>query len=136
VGRVRLNMTRRQLLRRVPAPRRGTRHSWRWCVKGGKGTVAAAFTRRGRVALVTTTAPRHGNRRIHPGTRVRALRRAYPRRRSLGRGLVRANPRSPRLFGVRRGRVRYIGVTTPRALRKSKALRSYLRYVGLPAPGS
>ena len=65
IGRVRLGLTRKALLRRVPAPRRRTKHSWRWCVKGGKGTVSAAFTRHGRVALVTTTAPRHGNRRVH-----------------------------------------------------------------------
>ena len=56
--------------------------AWRWCVKGGKGSVTAVFDRRGRVALVKTTAPRHGNRRIHPGTSTRALRRAYSRLRS------------------------------------------------------
>jgi hypothetical protein len=131
IGRVRLGLTRRQLLRRVPAPRRRTKRSWRWCVKGGKGTVSAAFSRKGRVALVTTTAPRHGNRRIHPGTRVRLLRRAYPRRSEVGRGLVGANPHSPRLFGIRRGRVRYIAVTTRRTIRNRKALHSYLSYAGL-----
>jgi hypothetical protein len=131
VGRVRLGLTRRQLLRRVPAPRRRTKHSWRWCVKGGRGTVSAAFTRRGRVALVATTAPRHGNRRIHPGTRVRALRRAYRRTRALGRTLLRANPRSPRLFGVRRGRVRYIAVTSRATIRNRRTLRARLRYAGL-----
>jgi hypothetical protein len=133
IGRVRLGLTKRQLLRRVPAPRRRTKRSWRWCVKGGKGTVSAAFTRRGRVALVTTTAPRHGNRRIHPGIRVRALRRAYPRRRAIGRTLVRANPRSPRLFGIRRGRVRYVAVTSRRTIARRRTLRAYLRYAGLTA---
>ena len=131
VGRVRIGMTRSQLLRHVPRPRRRTKRSWRWCVKGGKGTVTAAFTRKGRVALAGTTAPRHGNRRIHPGTRLRALRRAYPRRRGIGRGLLRANPSSPRLFGLRRGRVRYIAVAPRRTIRRRKALRSYLRYAGL-----
>jgi hypothetical protein len=131
IGRVRLGATRKSLLRRVPAPRRRTKRSWRWCVKGGKGTVSAAFTRRGRVALITTTAPRHGNRRIHPGTRTRALGRAYPRRRAVGRALVRANPRSPRLFGIRRGRVRYVAVTAPRTIARPRTLRSYLRYAGV-----
>jgi hypothetical protein len=130
IGRVRLGLSRRQLLRRLPAPRRRTKRSWRWCVKGGRGTVSAAFGPRGRVALVATTAPRHGNRRIHPGTRTSALRRAYPRRREIGRALVRANPRSPRLIGIRRGRVRYIAVASGRTIRSRRALRGYLRSAG------
>jgi hypothetical protein len=133
IGRVRVGLTRRALLRRVPAPRRRTKHSWRWCVKGGKGTVAAVFNRKGRVALVTTTAPRHGNRRIHPGTTTRALGRAYPRGRAVGRALLRANPRSPRLFGIRRGRVRYVAVTSPRTIARSRTLGAYLRYAGVVA---
>jgi hypothetical protein len=131
IGRVRLGLTRKALLRRVPAPRRRTKRSWRWCVKGGKGTVTAAFTRGGKVALVATTAPRHGNRRIHPGTKTGALRRAYSRRRSIGRALVRANPRSPRLFGIRRGKVRYVAVTSRRTIARPRTLRAYLRYAGL-----
>jgi hypothetical protein len=131
VGRVRIGRTRRQLLRRVPAPRRRTKRSWRWCVKGGKGTVSAAFTRRGRVALVITTAPRHGNRRIHPGTKVSRLRVAYRRRRAIGRGLLRASPHSPRFFGIRKGRVRYIGVASRSTLRSRKVVRRYLRQAGV-----
>jgi len=104
-------------------------------VKGGKGRVAAAFSRRGRVALVSTTAPRHGNRHVHPGTSLRALRRAYPRRRHIGRALLRANPRSPRLLGVRRGRVRYIAVASRRTIARRRSLRMLLRYAGAN-PGS
>jgi hypothetical protein len=130
IGRVRLGQTRKTLLRRLPRPRKRTKHSYRWCVKGGKGTVSAAFTRRGRVALITTTAPHHGNRRIHPGTRTGALRRAYSRLRAIGKKLVRANPRSPRLFGIRRGRVRYVAVTSRGTIAKRKRLRAYLRAAG------
>jgi hypothetical protein len=131
IGRVRLGMTRRALLRRVPAPRRKTKRSWRWCVKGGKGTVSAAFTKGGKVALVSTTAPGHGNRRIHPGTTKRALGRAYPRRRAVGRALVRANPRSPRLFGIRGGKVRYVAVSSRRTIARPRTLGAYLRYAGV-----
>jgi 3',5'-cyclic-AMP phosphodiesterase len=131
IGRVRLGLTRRALLRRLPAPRRRTKRSWRWCAKGGKGTVAAAFTKKGRVALVATTAPAHGNRRVHPGTRARALRRAYPRRRTLGRSLLRAGPNSPRLLGVRAGRVRYIAVAARRTIAQRRTLKVYLRYAGV-----
>ena len=127
IGRVRLGMTKRQLLRRVPAPRRRTKRAWRWCVKGGGGTVRAAFNRKGRVELALTTAPRHGNRRIHPGISTRRLRAAYPRRRAIGRALFRANPRSPRLIGVRRGKVTYIAVAPRKLIGKRKSLSAYLR---------
>ncbi len=130
IGRVRLGLPRSQLLRSMPAPRRTTHRSWRWCVKGGKGTVTAAFTRAGRVALVTSTAPRHGNRGTHTGTRLSALRRAYPRARAIGRTLLRANPRSPRLIGLRRGKARYVAVTSRRIVAKRKTLRGYLRIAG------
>jgi hypothetical protein len=93
--------------------------------------VAAAFTRKGRVALVATTAPRHGNRRTHPGTRLAALLRSYPRARAIGRALLRANPQSPRLLGVRRGRVRYIAVSSGRSIARPRTLSAYLRYAGV-----
>jgi hypothetical protein len=128
IGRVHLGLTRARLRRRLPAPQRRTRRSWRWCVKGGKGTVSVAFSGKGLVALVASTAPLHGNRRIHPGTRTKALRRAYPRRRAIGRTLVRAGPSSPRLLGIRRGKVRYIAVASPATIRKHTLLRAYLRY--------
>ncbi len=133
IGRVRLGLTRKALARRVPVPRRRTKRSWRWCVKGGKGTVSAAFDRKGRVALVSTTAPRHGNRRVRPGNASRVIRRAYSRRRAMGRSLVRANPRSPRLIGTRGGRVRFWAVTSRRTIGRPKTLRAYLRYAGVVA---
>jgi hypothetical protein len=131
IGRVRLRLTRRRLSGRVPTPVKTTRRSWRWCVKSGKGTVSAAFTRKGRVALVATTARSHGNRGVRPGVKLSRVRRAYRRRRGLGRGLYRAGPRSPRLIGVRRGRVRYIAIASRKLIRNRKALRSYLRLAGV-----
>ena len=131
IGRVHLGMTKRKLLRRVPRPVGRTKRSWRWCVKGRKGSVRAVFTRRGRVALVATTAPHHGNRRIHPGVKTSKLRRAYPRRRGIGRALLRANPHSPRFFGISHGRVRYVAVTRRRTIRHRRTLRRFLRYAGL-----
>ena len=113
-------MTRKALARRVPAPRRKTKRSWRWCVKGG--TVTAAFSKRGRVALVATTA-------AHPS--AKALRKRYPRRTSAGRGLVRAAPRSTRVFGVRGGKVRYTAVAARGTIARRALLRRYLRAAGL-----
>jgi hypothetical protein len=93
--------------------------------------VSAVFSRRGRVVLVATTARGHGNRRLRPGASLRALRRAYPRRRALGRGVTRANPTSPRLIGFRKGRVRFFAVADRRLLRNRRALKRHLRLAGL-----
>jgi hypothetical protein len=131
IGRVRLGLTRKTLARRLPTPRRKTKRSWRWCVKGGKGTVSAAFTKKGKVALVAATSTRYGNRKVFPGSKTSRLRKAFPRRRAVGHAIVRANSRSPRFYGVRKGKVRYVGVTTRKTIGKRRTLRAYLRYAGM-----
>ena len=118
IGRVRLGLTRRRLARRVPGAGVSTRRSWRWCVKRGRGTVRAAFSSKGRVALVAATSRRYGNRRLRPGMRMR------------GNGLRRLRG-GRRVIGLRRGRVRFIAVTTPRVARNRKLLRRYVRFAGL-----
>ena len=117
IGRVRLGLTRTRL-RALPLRRvRTTRHLYRYCVKRSRGRVTAVFSRRGRVALVVTRARGHGNRGVRPGSPARLLRRAYPRRRLIARGVYRANRHSLRLIGVRRGRVRFLAVASRRLLR-------------------
>jgi hypothetical protein len=130
IGRVRLGRTRRAL-RRLPGFVRRTRRSYRFCVKGGAGSVRAAFSARGRALLVATTAPGHGKRRVHRGSRSRALRRAFPHRRRLGRGLYRAGRRSRLLIGVRRGRVRFLATASTSLVRHPRVLRRFLRYAGV-----
>jgi hypothetical protein len=49
----------------------------------------------------------------------------------MGRGLFRANRRSPRLIGVRNGRVRFFAVASRGLVRHEKALRRHLRLAGL-----
>jgi hypothetical protein len=117
-------------------PLRRTRRSYRYCVTGRTGRVTAVFSGRsprGRVRLVTTTVRGHGNRSVHVRSSSPRLFAAYPRVRRIGRGLYRAGPRSPRLFGVRHDRVRFIAVADRRLLRPGKrpALRSYFAYAGL-----
>ena len=131
IGRVRLGYTRGRLRRLPLFPLRTTRRAWHYCVKRSKGTVRAVFSPKGRVELVATTAAVHGNRGVRPGASVKKLRSAYRRRHSLGRGLFRANPRSPRIIGVRNGRVRFIAVVTKRLMRNRRALRRDLRRAGL-----
>jgi predicted RNA binding protein YcfA (HicA-like mRNA interferase family) len=117
IGKVRLGMTRKALLRRLPAPRHGKKRAWRWCVRGG-GKVTAAFTKRGRVALVSTTA------RV-PLKRARL--RAFRHPRSLGHGLVRPFRGSHRLFTVRHGKVRVVSIASSRTIKRRALLRRYLR---------
>ena len=86
----------------------------------------AVLGRRGAV-LLATTARGHGNRRIRPGSRGRAMRVAYPRALRVGRGLFRTYPRSRRLVAVRRGKVAFVAVASPRLLRNRAALRRAVR---------
>jgi hypothetical protein len=130
IGRIRLGYTRKRLLRIPVQPVRRTKRSYRYCIKGHPGAVTAVFSsrsRRGKVKLVTTTARGHGNRNVRVRSRSVRFRRAYPRRRKVLRGVYRANRRSPRLIGVRRGRVTYIAVVSKPVLKHRKTLRRYLR---------
>jgi len=129
IGRIKLGYSRRRLQRLVVKPVKRGRRSYRYCVKGGGG-VQAVLSRSGRVLLVVSTAPFHGNRGVRPGVPASNV-RAYARRVRLGAGLLRAYPRSSRLVGVRRGRVRFVAVATPRLLRRPHALRRQLRKAGL-----
>jgi predicted acyl esterase len=135
IGRVRIGYTRKRLLRLPVQPVRRSSRAYRYCVKGRSGAVTAVFSsrssRRGRVVLVTTTAHGHGNRNVRVRSRARAFRRAYSRRRAIGRGLFRVSPRSPRLVGIRRGRVRFIAVANKRLMRHRRELRRDLRRAGL-----
>ena len=83
------------------------------------------------MALVTTTARAHGNRGVRPAVSARAFRRAYSRRVAMGSGLFRVNRRSPRLIGVRNGRVRFLAVASRSLVRHEKALQRHLRLAGL-----
>jgi hypothetical protein len=83
------------------------------------------------VRLVTTTARGHRLRRVGRGASARRLARAFPRRVRIGRRLYRAAPRSRRVFGTRRGRVRFVAVADRGLLRKPRRLRRYLRLAGL-----
>ena len=127
IGRLGVGLTRRRLLRQAPAPRRRTARSWRWCIKGSSGSVRAAFTRRGHVGLLVSTGPRHGNRGVRPGAPAARLAR-YPRRRALGRGVFAAGTR---VFGTRRGRVRFTGVASRALIARPALLRRYLKLAGL-----
>jgi hypothetical protein len=131
IGKIRLGYRRGTVTRRLPEPQRKTRRSFRWCVKGARGSVTAVFDRHGRVALITTTSRTHSARRVHTISRTRSLRRAYRRTRAIGRGLLRASRSSHLLFGVRRGRVRFVAVGSRSLIAHRRSLRRYLHLAGL-----
>ena len=131
VGRVRLGYTRRQLLRRVaPQPVRRGRLAQRWCAKGSRGRVSAIFpgrTRGARARLVMSTAPGHRMRGVHRGSKIATALRRFPRARRIAARLYRAGTRSRRVFGVRAGRVRSVGVADRRLLSSRRLLARHLR---------
>jgi hypothetical protein len=127
IGRVRLGYTRRTLRRIGVAPTRKTRRSYRYCVKRSRGIVSAVFNRRGRVALVTSTASTHRLRRTGRGVSLRVLKRRFPRARRISRTVLRAGPTSRRIFVVRRGKVRFAAVADRGLLRRPAVLRRYVR---------
>jgi hypothetical protein len=131
IGRIRVGYTRRRLEGLAVEPVRRARRAYRYCVKRSSGRVTAVLSKRGRVVLVITTARAHGNRGVRPGSSGRAFRRAYSRRAAEGSGLFRANGRSPRLIGVRNGRVRFFAVAARSLVRNKRALRRHLRLAGL-----
>ncbi len=86
----------------------------------GGGKVTAAFSKRGRVALVTHD--RAG------GAAKRARLRGY-RHAAVARPRARAPvPRlARRVFTVRRGKVRSVAIASPRTIKRRALLRRYLR---------
>jgi hypothetical protein len=131
IGKIKLGLTRRTVRRRLGAPKRRTARSYRYCVEGTRKNLTAAFNRRGRVVLITTSAPTHSKRGVHPGSRTRSIRRVYKRRLSITKRLIRANRASHLLFAHRRARVRYLAISSYGLVRgRRSTLRRYLHYAG------
>jgi acid phosphatase type 7 len=130
LGRIGLGRTRRALLLRAPRPTDRGRRAWRYCVRGSRGRVLVGFSGGGRVQLVLSTARGHSRGRIRRGASVRRLRRAYSLRRR-GPGTYAGTGRGHRVvFGVRRGRVRFVGVASVRLVARPRVLRRYTRLLG------
>ena len=134
LGRVRLGATHAQTLRRAGQPSSARRSAValvraREAQRQGAHR-QAVLTRRGRAALVVSSARGHRVRGIGPGARSRRLR---GRTRSLGRGLYVRNAGGGArfVFGVRRGKVRYAGVASRSAAKSRTTLRRHLRLAGL-----
>jgi hypothetical protein len=88
-----------------------------------RARVIAVFNPRGRVAMIATDARSHraGGVQVHDRRGGKAIQ------------LKRAGKRSRFVYGVRKGRVRYVAVASKPVAKSPRKLRRYLRLAGLPA---
>ena len=112
------------LLRSAGQPRKRPGRLWRYCVRGtrnAKAKVVAVIGGGERVALVGSTARPH------------RARHSLRRTRAYGKGVrvKRAGRKARFVYGVRRGRIRWVAVATPRASKTPKRLRKTLKVAGL-----
>ena len=130
---VRLRSTAADVLRRSGQPTARGNYGWRWCVRGKKNRhrkLALALTKRGKVAFVGTNAVNADAKRIRVGDEGSTL---SGRARSLGGGLfVRgAGPGQRFVYGVRKGRVSFVGLATRAASKDRATLRRHVRLAKL-----
>jgi hypothetical protein len=129
VGRLKLGQSFESVLYAAGQPASRPGRAYRYCVTGAHGrTVSAVFGARGKVAALLSSA--HGYRvgSVRPGARVGTLRQAA---RSAGRGLWvgRRRLKGGRryVYGVRRGRVRFVGVVSRGDAHRLRRLRADVR---------
>jgi pimeloyl-ACP methyl ester carboxylesterase len=131
IGPARLGGSYRAFARRYRATIRSRRFT-HFCVRGGGRLVTRA--RRGRIDFVATTARGHRRRAYRPGRRVRGGIRGTRRIRSgllAGRRQGRGRP----IYGVRRGRIRFIAVVPFRQVDRERLLVRRLQAAGLVRAG-
>ena len=130
IGRLELRLTRTTLGRRLGPPGRTARGVLRYCVKGG-GSVLLAFTTTSRVGFAATTAKGHKRSGIGRGSSLQALRRTFPKLRTVLPGVYRvagsAKATRHLLFGVRSRKVTFVAVADSKLISSRKALRTQLR---------
>ena len=127
--RVHLGATAEEVLKRAGQPATRTGRAWEWCVHGDRNKgrhVAAAFDRRGRLALVASDALGHRAHRVERGGRPPGRARAFGQ----GVRLLRVG-RANYVFGVKNGRVAFLAAASRAAAKSPQQLRAYLRLAGL-----
>jgi hypothetical protein len=133
LGRLRLGWNTDQLLRGGGQPRVRGGRAWSWCAKRKKNhgkKIVAALTRRGKVALLGSSAEGHRGLRIRVGVKAKRLR---GKARKFGKRVYirKAGRRARFVYGVRKGRVSFVAVATRSATKSRKQLRAYLKIAGL-----
>jgi hypothetical protein len=131
LGRLRLGLTSGQLLRQAGQPKSRPGRAWSWSVKGkanGDAKTVAVLSPEGRVALVASTARGHRARGVGHGAKASRLR---PTARGSRLRVRPAGGGKRFVYGVRRGRVRFVAVASRQVASSSKRLRAHLRLAGL-----
>jgi len=130
IGPLRLGGTTQALLYAAGQPAARPGPTYRYCVGGARGAVAAVFDGGGRVAMVASSAPGYRAAGVAPGTRVRALRRRA--RRAVGNVWLGRRLQGGARFAyvVRRGRVATLAVVSGPATQRA-ALAADVRAAGL-----
>jgi len=115
--------------------------SFSFCVEGG-GVTLVAFSPIGRAEVILSTGPGRSAREVNPGDPASAIRRSYPNAVRIespaahsGARLYRASATSRIVFGVRGGRVVFVGMASRMVLADGDLLAQYLRQIPLPPAG-
>jgi hypothetical protein len=126
IGGVRPGTLGRSILGLLGAPSLRDRRAWRYCVTGG-GDVGVAFTRRGAVSVIASTAAGYSPEGIGPGSSVARLKRRYGRTalRAVGRGLLVSSEGI--VFIVRSRHVEAVGLAGPALLARRRLLLNAVR---------
>jgi hypothetical protein len=101
-----------------------------YCVKGG-GQVIIGLNSRGRAQITASTTSSHSARRSRPGTTLRNLRRDWTHLSYYGAGVYVTDRHHRVIFGLRHGRVRYVGAADTKLISNHAGLRGALRSAGL-----
>jgi hypothetical protein len=134
VGPIRVGEATQPLLYAAGQPSARPGRSYRYCVSGRRGGIAATFSRRGRVAMIVSTARGYSAGSIGVGSRVGRLRRSA---RALQRGPGIWTSRRPQrggtrfVYRVRGGLVTAVGLADRADARRFSALRSDLASAGV-----
>jgi hypothetical protein len=142
IGAVGLGDRESDVRSRLGEPNLIRRGFMRWCLQGGGSLrVGNAADRSGSsgtgddpTLVVLTTSPAYRLHRIHVGSTLRALRRAFRGERraftAAGARVWLLSPRGGLAAGVRRNRVTYLAAYDRSALRARRALRDFLQRGG------
>jgi hypothetical protein len=128
LGSSKLGQKPSEVLSRTGQPTSRTR-TWRYCVKGlgnGHSKVVVVFTPGDRVGFIASSGLRHEGVDVTRGDSAGNVRRIA---RSLGHGLwlERGGGGSRFVFGVRRGRVRFVALASRQVAGKDSRLRKYVK---------
>jgi hypothetical protein len=133
LGSIRLGAGAGRLLRRAGQPRVRGNRGWTWCARGKKNRdrrIGAALTRDGTVALAGSSAKGSEARRIRVGDPVARL-EGHARRFGKRLFVRRAGGGTRLVYGVRKGRIRFVAAATGPAAKTRGTLRRHLRLAHL-----